>query len=193
MNKSGDENRSVRNTKKRLKDGFLQLLQEKPVNEISVKELTALADMNRGTFYTHYSDVYDLLGRIEDDYFAEFERSLAATATTREELYAALLNMFRYLGENSQFFIAITGRNGDKSFGERLGRLMEDKCEGFWLRCFPGMPRNTFEIYKVFLLSGLHGLIRYWLFCGEHATAEDMAAAASNMIYRCLTPDINVN
>ena len=40
MNKSGDENRSVRNTKKRLREGLIQLMWEKPVNEISVRELT---------------------------------------------------------------------------------------------------------------------------------------------------------
>ena len=190
MNKSGDENRSVRSTKKRLKDAFLQQLTHKPVNEISVKELTALADMNRGTFYTHYSDVYDLMSRIEDEYFAEFERSLAATASTEKELYDAMLSMFRYLGSNRQFFVAITGRNGDKGFSARLGRLMEEKCEDFWQRCFPSVPRNTFEIYKIFLLSGLHGLIRQWLFCIEHISAETMAATASSMIYRCIIPDI---
>ena len=50
MNKSGNQNRSVRNTKKRLKEALLILLQKKPVNEISVTELSELADVNRGTF-----------------------------------------------------------------------------------------------------------------------------------------------
>ena len=42
MNKSGDENRSVRNTKKKIQDGLLTLLQKKPINQITVKELTEL-------------------------------------------------------------------------------------------------------------------------------------------------------
>ena len=57
MNKAGEENRSVRNTKRRLRDGLLQLLDRKPINEISVKELTDLVDVNRGTFYFHYQDI----------------------------------------------------------------------------------------------------------------------------------------
>ena len=40
MNKAGEENRSVRNTKKRLREGLLRLMADKPINEISVKELT---------------------------------------------------------------------------------------------------------------------------------------------------------
>ena len=42
MNKSGNQNRSVRNTKKRLKEALLTLLQKKPVNEISVTELSVV-------------------------------------------------------------------------------------------------------------------------------------------------------
>ena len=50
MNRSGQENRSVRNTKRRLREGLLQLMEEKPVNEISVNEVTDRAEGNRGHF-----------------------------------------------------------------------------------------------------------------------------------------------
>ena len=76
MNRSGQENRSVRNTKRRLREGLLQLMEEKPINEISVKELTDLVDVNRGTFYFHYQDIYDLLRAMEDEFFAQFDRTL---------------------------------------------------------------------------------------------------------------------
>ena len=39
-----------------LKQSFLKLLKEKPVNRITVKEVCALAQLNRATFYAHYSD-----------------------------------------------------------------------------------------------------------------------------------------
>ena len=53
MNKAGNENRSVRNTKRRLREALLHLMSLKPINEITAKELTELADVNRGTFYFH--------------------------------------------------------------------------------------------------------------------------------------------
>ena len=37
-----------------LKQSFLKLLKEKPVNRITVKEVCALAQLNRATFYAHY-------------------------------------------------------------------------------------------------------------------------------------------
>ena len=57
--------RRVRRTKALLLQGLIQLMEEKDIKDISVKELSDLADINRGTFYLHYSDVYNMLGKIE--------------------------------------------------------------------------------------------------------------------------------
>ena len=48
-----------------LKQSFLKLLKEKPVNRITVKEVCALAQLNRATFYAHYEDIYDLMFKVE--------------------------------------------------------------------------------------------------------------------------------
>ena len=64
--------RRVRRTKALLLQGLMQLMETKDVKDISVKELSDLADINRGTFYLHYSDVYDMLAQLEDELFLEF-------------------------------------------------------------------------------------------------------------------------
>lgn len=60
MKNQKKEDRRVIYTKKVIRDSFLQLLSEKPVEKISVTEICKNADINRGTFYAHYSDPYDL-------------------------------------------------------------------------------------------------------------------------------------
>ena len=50
-----------------LKQSFLKLLKEKPVNRITVKEVCALAQLNRATFYAHYSDCFALMESIENE------------------------------------------------------------------------------------------------------------------------------
>lgn len=37
---------------------FLELLRTKPMQSISIKELCTAAGINRGTFYSHYTDIY---------------------------------------------------------------------------------------------------------------------------------------
>ena len=46
----------VRYTQHVLKESFLMLLRDKPVNRITVKEVCELAELNRATFYAHYSN-----------------------------------------------------------------------------------------------------------------------------------------
>ena len=67
------EDRRVRRTKKLLTQALTELLQKKQINEITVKELTDLADMNRGTFYLYYRDIFDMLEKIEAELFQKLD------------------------------------------------------------------------------------------------------------------------
>ncbi len=57
--------RRVRRTKRQLRMALTSLMLEKDINTITVFEITELADVNRGTFYSHYKDVRDLLSQLE--------------------------------------------------------------------------------------------------------------------------------
>ena len=61
------EDRRVRRTKQLIKQSLIELMHEKPFKDITVKDITERADLNRGTFYLHYVDIYDLLSKIEDE------------------------------------------------------------------------------------------------------------------------------
>lgn len=47
-------------TKRSIKNAFMQLRAQKPLERISVKELAELAEISKATFYLHYHDIYDL-------------------------------------------------------------------------------------------------------------------------------------
>ena len=60
MNAMKKEDRRVRYTKLAIRESFLALLSEKPIEKISVTEICKRADINRGTFYSHYDDIYSV-------------------------------------------------------------------------------------------------------------------------------------
>ena len=66
----------VRYTLMKLKESFLVLLEKKPINKITVKEVCELSELNRATFYTHFTDCYDLLENIENELIDDFKKSL---------------------------------------------------------------------------------------------------------------------
>ena len=66
MRESKDDRR-VKYTKMVIKESFINLLEKKDLSRITVKEICEDADINRATFYSHYTDVYDLLRKIENE------------------------------------------------------------------------------------------------------------------------------
>ena len=51
-------------TKRAIKNAFLMLRAQKPIEKITIRELAALAEISKATFYLHYQDIYDLSEQI---------------------------------------------------------------------------------------------------------------------------------
>ena len=70
--KMNHTDRRVKRTKKALRDALLTLLESKSINEITVTELTTLADVNRATFYFYYIDLLDMLQQVQNEVYECF-------------------------------------------------------------------------------------------------------------------------
>ena len=192
MNKPGEENRSVRNTKKKLRGGLLSLMERKPINEISVKELTDLVDVNRGTFYFHYTDIYDMLKKIQEEFFQHFSEILQDTVPRGEAAYTYLKTIFSVLDENREFCKIMLGPNGDMQFVERIKKLVSDTCSHIWYEAAPGADSAKFEMYNAFIINGCIGLFQKWLEDAEAGgSPEEVSQLAATIILASLRPSIS--
>ena len=68
MAAESNKNRSARRSIRLLKEAFVNLLAEKPYEDISVSDVTRAADLNRGTFYAHFDNLDDLLRSVLEDF-----------------------------------------------------------------------------------------------------------------------------
>ena len=68
--------RRVIKKKKAIRNAFAELLVEKEVSQITVKNIAEIANINRKTFYSYYSDVYELVDDIENDIVSAFDEVL---------------------------------------------------------------------------------------------------------------------
>ena len=73
------EDRRVRKTKKALREGLAELLVEKSLQNITVRELTDKVDVHRSTFYANFEDIYDLYNQMEDVVIQEISDILVKT------------------------------------------------------------------------------------------------------------------
>lgn len=67
--KKQPDRRQIR-TKRAIREALIVLMEEKPINQITISELSESADINRKTFYAHYNTVEDVLDEIEDNILA---------------------------------------------------------------------------------------------------------------------------
>jgi AcrR family transcriptional regulator len=67
----------IRKTKRAIHKAFADLLAEKDINEITIRELAERADINRKTFYNHYSGIHQLLDEVEDELIESFNEALS--------------------------------------------------------------------------------------------------------------------
>ncbi|MBS6831750.1 MAG: TetR/AcrR family transcriptional regulator [Clostridiales bacterium] len=150
--------RRVKRTKKLLADALAALMKQKPLKSITVRELTELADLNRGTFYLHFKDVYDLAEQIENEIFDRFNEIIADFDSSKNEtlevmessqtLRFFLTRLFELLADNADMAQSLIGVNGDPAFIKKLKRRPCVSVQLYRIRVYRNM-RNVAEFGDV--------------------------------------------
>lgn len=180
--------RRVRKTRALLRQGLVRLMGERRIQDITVTQLCAACDVNRGTFYLHYTDVFQLLHSIEDELLVEFERVLDGltpqTVLSGDAPGPAMCRMLELLAENADLCRVLLCRNGDMEFVERVKSLVRRRVLEEWgaLLKARGRADNLYEYAYEFAVSGCIGLLQCWLEQEMPVPAREMAAMMQDFI-----------
>lgn len=112
-------NRRTTYTKKIIKESLIELLQTKEIHQITVTDICKKADINRGTFYTHYKDAFDLLQSIEDELFNQIVQFIAETPV-EEYGGSLLLKVLELISENKELCKILFCKQRDNRILERI-------------------------------------------------------------------------
>ena len=181
--------RRVRKTKALLLKGLTELMEQKEVTHISVRELTDLVDLNRGTFYLHYRDIFDMVNQVEDELFQEFENLFTDNLPEDSAVpptQTVLTNVFTFLLEDEKTVKAFLGPHGDLTFINRLKDLVKTRVRKVWED--RGLDPDKFEYFFAYTASGCIGLMEIWLKNGFQESAEEMARMADSMLTNGIQP-----
>ena len=176
--------RRVRKTRRQLRECLITLLKEKKVQDITVRELTDMADLNRGTFYLHYKDVFDLLEKTEAELQEDFNQLVCKhDAVDLKQSPSVIFNeIYSLVYDNADLIEILLGENGDLNFVNRLKQLIREKCLKDWMEVFRSGNAAAFDAFFSFIVSGCIGLVQYWLQTGLKETPEQMAKLTEHII-----------
>lgn len=124
------QDRRVRKTQTAIKDALIKLLEKKYFEEITIQEISDLADVNRSTFYTHYIDKYDLLDKMENEKIDEIRGFLESSKSDDEliisesQLKETMDFVINSIGEHLDFYKLMFNLGKDSNLHEKLYELL---------------------------------------------------------------------
>ena len=136
-----------------LKQSFLKLLKEKPVNKITVKELCELSQINRATFYTHYSDCFALLESIEEDLLEAFQQSLKLVDSF--DVTALIEAIYTMIEQQQDACRVLIFQNVCPNVLRRMISLARDESISYWKRHLHHITDAELEMLYTHLSNGL--------------------------------------
>ncbi len=181
-----DNDIRVKRTKKLIRKGITELAKEKSINRITVKELTDLIEINRGTFYLHYKDIPDLVNSIENKLYDDLNKMISSvTSQMIAETPVEILEFFCvFVHENSDIFGMLVGGHGDAEFVYKIGSLMNDTCLSLFVSIYPDMDKEIYSFSYEYCKYGAIGLLRCWLLENPHWSTRRVAELWLRLIVR---------
>lgn len=178
------EDRRVRKTKKAMTEALAELMIDKPLSSISVREISELADINRGTFYLHYRDVYDMVETLQKEIFDRFDEIVDKHIGMKSphELFPLLVELYNLLAENAKLAKVLMGKNGDAGFLDKLKEVIQEKCFADIQSRIKTKNISEYKYLCDYIVYGCIGICSMWLKGGMRETPNEMAELTERII-----------
>ena len=168
-------------TCEQFRSALVELLQEKPIARISVRELSEKTNLHRGTFYLHYTDIYALQEDLENKVLEEFRKTLEAHSPEEmaKDILPLIEAVFRFFEEHRQYLTAVMSEH--LTIYNRVIEVLRQKCYEDWDHILAHPNKENYGPYFDYLAAGSVGLLTHWLENPERP-AEEMAQLTKTLI-----------
>ena len=194
------ESRRITMTKALLKESLLELLKEKPLPKITIKEICENADINRSTFYLHYENTSDLLKEttqyITDSFLSYFsvEKQSISLKFEKSGLKDLVFITPEYLSPYLTFI-----KDNQRVFKTSIKQFGSMDFNGVYKKMFKyifnpilerfDFPENSRPYVLKFYLTGITAIVMEWL---DNNCSDDMTTVIK-VITDCVMGERNTN
>lgn len=157
-------NKRKKESMERIEKVFIELLQTKALDKISVSDICKHAGLNRTTFYANYTDIYGLADtlrdKLENEMFKLYKEEVEQGFNSND-----YLKLFRQIKENQIFYQTYFKLGYDNNY--KIITYDTDLAKKHF--------QNKFiEYHMEFFKAGITRIIKLWLQNGCKETPEDM-------------------
>lgn len=181
-------NKNALRSRKLIIDAYSKLLETQSANKITVTKIVETADLNRSTFYAHFTSPSDVLAAIEEDIINKFKTLLNQVKPERflEQPLPLVREIAKLVNDNHELFIKLIKDNSESRFLEKLKEVFIEKLmsDTETLKLFK--DRTALDINLRFLSGGYMEIIRDWFNGNLDIPIEQLSKITSRAITECL-------
>lgn len=180
MENRKDDLRKIK-TRMALDRAFTSLIKEKSFDDISVKDITERAMINRGTFYMHFQDKYELLNAYETELLSGLSKNLMENIDEHQKLTRKMakdiaIKTFEYVDINSERIIALFNNPGVKGFEQKIQEYMSAYYRDKVSQILNPEKVKVDIDYLIAYITGAHiSLMKRWLENQRRESWEELA------------------
>lgn len=180
------------NTALRMNESLIELLEEKELEYITVKEICQRAGVNRSTFYLHYETIADLVNETAEtidrrflSYFPQDRRALMDSPDRKDLVLVSreyLLPYLRFIQENKKVYRAAFKNPGGMQTDVRYRKLRQYVLEPIMERFEIPEPHRPY--YIAYYVEGVFAIVKEWL----GRDCADEVETVIEIILACVRP-----
>lgn len=161
------QDRRVQRTRNALQNAYLRLMKNYKEDEITVSMITDEADINRATFYAHFSNKEDFLEEMLFELLTSFENAILQAFNHKSKINVAKLTpttevIFQYIDDNRQAFYALS--EGHRDFEKRLEKLFHYIfTERINIETKSPMGEINYDVFIHYQTKATLSLLQYWI------------------------------
>ena len=185
------QDRRIKRTKMLLQNALVDLMLEKAVGKISVKELTQKADVNRSTFYLHYLDIYDMLEQMENefvetiqgffhDFFTPLPTSMPLTL---------FVNISEWLEQDKEYYVKLLRGSASGYIFEELESRIRDEFLTLLYLIFLDEESLDLRTRVNFTVSGTVGVLRMRVMEGGNISLVELSETIDDILNNGMIQD----
>ena len=169
-------------TRQNIVDAFWALYKQRPLDQITIKDIMVKAGYNRGTFYEYFDNVRAVLDHIEDgliEYMQSWITSDPSFWEKSDETIGKIAEMYRIKGE---FFGILLGENGDPHFPIKWKAAMKPLLVSALNNS--GETSLQQDLALEYSISGILALVAYWYPLRDQFGYEQLAPLMRSLLNR---------
>ena len=176
-------------TKKAIARATQELLREKPLNKITVKEITDKCDLTRNSFYYHFSDIYDVVNWIFEDEVESFVEQYVDEQNFDEGILKGIQFLYDNKDMLQHIYRTLQHENVDRYIGKMIDNIIMKLINS--MDVDGEYDEETRKVTALFYRSALVGVIQQWLSNDMTTPPEPVAVLCDEVFIGTFKPALD--